>query len=247
MLNHSKKKIKPRLPNKILALPNPDKEFHERWYKGRNMLNIPHPWRAVFLGPPNCGKGTVVKNLLLRAKPPFEEVVCIHCDPEFTQEWDDIGAEMLDEIPAPEDWEGQVKTLVILDDLEFKGMSKEQRRRLDRLYGFVSTHKNISVALCSQDTFNVPPIVRRCSNLWVLWRCPDLDAMATCARKTGMKANNFNAIFNQLMMNGHDSLWLDMTDHSPYPKRKNGYVLIKKTDGDETKKELDKQDTFTEE
>ena len=242
-----KKKVKARLPNKILALPNPDKEFHEKWYKGRNMLNIPHPWRAVFLGPPNCGKGTVVKNLLLRANPPFEEVVCIHCDPEFTQECDDIGAEMLDEIPAPEDWEGQVKTLVILDDLEFKGMSKEQRRRLDRLYGFVSTHKNISVALCSQDTFNVPPIVRRCSNLWVLWRCPDLDAMATCARKTGMKANNFNAIFNQLMMNGHDSLWLDMTDHSPYPKRKNGYSIIKKTDGEETKKELEKQDTFNEE
>ena len=242
-----RKKVNARLPNKILALPNPDKTFHEKWYQGRNMLNIPHPWRAVFLGPPNCGKGTVVKNLLLRAKPQFEEVVCIHCDPEYTQEWEDIGAEMLDEIPAPEDWEGEVKTLVILDDLEFKGMSKEQRRRLDRLYGFVSTHKHISVALCSQDTFNVPPIVRRCSNLWVLWRCPDLDAMATCARKTGMKANNFNAIFNQLMMNGHDSLWLDMTDHTPYPKRKNGYTIIKKTDGEETKKELEKQDTFNEE
>ena len=242
-----KKKVKSRLPNKILALPNPDKSFHEKWYGGRNMLNIPHPWRAVFLGPPNCGKGTVVKNLLLRAKPQFEEVVCIHCDPEYTQEWDDIGAEMLSEIPAPEDWEGAVKTLVILDDLEFKGMCKEQRRRLDRLYGFVSTHKNISVALCSQDTFNVPPIVRRCSNLWVLWRCPDLDAMACVARKTGMKADNFNNVFNQLMMNSHDSLWIDMTDHTPYPKRKNGYSLIKKIECEESLKDKLKEDKFTEE
>lgn len=242
-----RKKVKARLPNKILALPNPDKTFHEKWYSGRNMLNIPHPWRGVFLGPPNCGKGTVVKNLLLRAKPQFEEVVCIHCDPEYTQEWEDIGAEMLDEIPAPEDWEGAVKTLVILDDLEFKGMSKEQRRRLDRLYGFVSTHKHISVALCSQDTFNVPPIVRRCSNLWILWRCPDLDAMATCARKTGMKSGNFNAIFNQLDIKDHNSLWLDMTEHTPYPKRKNGFTLINKIDGEDTKKELEKQDTFNEE
>jgi hypothetical protein len=32
-----------RLPNKIIPLPNPDKNFHEKWYKGRNMLNIPHP------------------------------------------------------------------------------------------------------------------------------------------------------------------------------------------------------------
>jgi len=225
-----KKKRKQKLPNEIIALPNIDKAFHEKWTKSRNMLNIPHPWRGVLLGPPNCGKGTVVKNLLLRADPPFEEVFCIHCDPAYTKEWDDIGAVMMDKIPEPDEWEGRVKTLVILDDLEFKGMSKNQRRCLDRLYGFVSTHKNISVALCSQDTFNVPPIVRRCSNLWVLWRCPDLDAMSVCARKTGMQSKDFNAIFRELMMNGHDSLWLDMTSKSPYPKRKNGYSLIKKAE-----------------
>jgi hypothetical protein len=213
-----KKKIQLRLPNKILALPNPDKAFHEKWYKGRNMLNIPHPFRCVCLGPPNVGKTTIVKNLLLRAKPEFEEVVVIHCDSGYTKEYDDIGdnVEILDEIPAPEDWEGEVKTLVVLDDLEFKGMSKDQKRNLDRLFGYVSTHKNISVILCSQDAFNVPCIVRRCSNLWVLWRCPDLDAMSVCARKTGLKANNFNSIFNQLMLDPKDSLWIDMTDHSPY-------------------------------
>ena len=45
-----------KLPNKILALPNPDKEFHERWYKNRNMLNLPHPFRCLCLGPPNVGE-----------------------------------------------------------------------------------------------------------------------------------------------------------------------------------------------
>ena len=29
------KRLKVRLPNKILALPNADKAFHEKWYKGR--------------------------------------------------------------------------------------------------------------------------------------------------------------------------------------------------------------------
>jgi hypothetical protein len=195
------------------------------------------------------GKTTIVKNLLLRAKPQFEEVVVIHCDSGYTKEYDDIGdnLEMLDEIPAPEDWEGQVKTLVILDDLEFKGMNKIQRRNLDRLFGYCSTHKNISCILCSQDAFNVPPIVRRCSNLWVLWRCPDLDAMATCARKTGLKANNFNSIFNQLMLEPKDSLWIDTTDKSPYKMRKNGYTVINKKDGADTQKELAKDDIFEEE
>ena len=241
------KKVKMRLPNEILALPNADKLFHEKWKKGRNMLNIPHPFRCVALGPPNCGKGTIVKNLLLRAKPAFEEVFVIHCDPDYTKEWNDIGGEMMSEIPNPEDWKGEVKTLVILDDLEFKGMSKDQKRNLDRLFGFVSTHKNISICLCAQDTFNVPPIVRRCSNLWVLWKMNDMDSLSNTARKTGMSAQNFNTIFNELMMNNHDSLWIDTTAGTPYPLRKNGYTIINKKDGEESKKMLDKMDTFTEE
>jgi len=228
-----KKKIL-RLPNKIIPLPNPDKAFHEKWYEGRNMLNIPHPFRCVCLGPPNVGKTTIVKNLLLRAKPEFEEVVVIHCDGGYTKEYNDLGdsVEMLNEIPAPEDWEGEVKTLVVLDDLEFKGMNKDQKRNLDRLFGYVSTHKNISCILCSQDAFNVPPIVRRCSNLWVLWRCPDLDAMSVCARKTGLRADNFNYIFNKLMLDHKDSLWIDMTDKTPYKMRKNGYTIIEKVEKD---------------
>jgi hypothetical protein len=61
-----------------------------------------------------------------------------------------------------------------------------------------------------------------------LWRCPDLDAMSVVARKTGMKAKDFNNIFNQLMPEKRDGLWLDMTDKSPAPIRKNGYTIINK-------------------
>lgn len=240
----SKSKRKVGLPNKLIAIPNPDKQFHEKWHPGRNMLNIPHPFRCVALGPPNVGKTTVVKNLLLRANPPFKRVFVIHCDPDFTQEYDDVGGEMLDDIPTPEEWDGDEKALVVLDDLEFKGMNKDQRRNLDRLFGFVSTHKNISCILCSQDPFNVPPIVRRCSNLWVLWRMTDLDALSTCARKTGMKADNFNSIFNHLMLEPKDSLWIDMTDHSPYKMRKNGFKLIKKKEAKKPPSHVDDEYEF---
>ena len=168
-----------KLPQKLLYIPNADKGFHESWYDGRDMLNFPHPFRAVLLGPPNMGKSTVAKNILLRADPPFKAVKVIHCDPEYTQEYDDLKiVEMLGEIPAPDEFEGEQKTLVILDDLEVKQLPKDQNRNLDRLFGFVSTHKNISVVLCSQDPFNVPAIVRRCANLWVLWTGSDMDAMA---------------------------------------------------------------------
>lgn len=223
-----KKGNKVRLPNKIIALPNPDKTFHEKWHKNRCKLNPPHPYRILCLGPPNVGKTTLVKNIILRTKPEFEEIYVIHCDGNYTKEYDDIGVEMLEEIPAPEEWEGLVKTLVILDDLEYKSMNKIQKRNLDRLYGFCSTHKNISVMLCSQDTFNVPPIVRRCSNLFVLWKSPDLDSMSNVARKTGLQSKDLKNIFDQLMKEPKDSLWIDLTDHSPYPLRKNGFIIINK-------------------
>ncbi len=227
------------LPQKIIAIPNRDKCWHEEWEQNRDLLNFPHPFRALFMGPPNCGKSTTVKNILLRADPPFEEILIIHCDPEFTQEYDDLynydkngkrddAIELLKNIPSPEDFEGIHKTLVVCDDLELKELSKSQRRALDRLFGFVSTHKNISVMLCSQDFYNVPCICRRCSNLFVLWRLVDMDSMAMTTRKTGLESGTLKRIFNKLMNEKTDSLWIDLTDNSPAKLRKNGYEIIEK-------------------
>lgn len=231
----SKKNKKLELPNKIIPIHNADKNWHECWDEKRGMLDIPHPWRAVLLGKPNSGKSTIVKNLLLRADPPFEELYVIHCDSKNTQEYKDCGSRvmMLSEIPTPESWEGKVKTLVILDDVEFKQMPKDQKRNLDRLVGYVSTHKNISVAVCSQDCFNIPPIVRRCANLFVLWKMEDIDSMARMARKTGLKSHNLYTLFNTILDKPKDSLWIDTTTGTPYPLRKNGFQIIKKIDNTE--------------
>ena len=218
-----------RLPDVLLPLSNPDKDFHERWSKGRNMLDLPHPFRGVLLGPPNCGKSTTVKNILIRAHPAFEAVTVIHCDPEHTKEYADLGDACVirGDIPGPAEWSADVKQLVIIDDLEVKSLGKEQMRNLDRLFGYVSTHKNISVVLCSQDAFNVPPIVRRCSNLWVLWRGPDLDAMACVARKSGLTAKDLKRIFDSFTSD-KDSVWIDRTSGTPYPLRKNAFLGLKK-------------------
>jgi len=221
------KKVK--LPNELIIIKNKDKGFHEKWKKGRHRMNIIHPFRSVLLGPPNSGKGMVVKNLIIYADPPFEDIIVIHPDGDYTQEWDDCVERdsILRDIPAPDEFEGEVKTLVIIDDVDVSSLSKEQNSNLDRLFGYVSTHKNVSVCVMSQDPFNIPPIVRRCSNLWVLWKSPDLDSMAQVSRKSGMCAKAFNDIFENLMDGNYDSLWIDMTHKSPYKLRKNGCTLIK--------------------
>lgn len=217
------------LPRSLLAIKNLDKKFHEAWKPGDDMLNFPHPFRGVVMGPPNCGKTTTVKNILLRQDPPFARFYVIHCDGGYTHEYDDVEGKMLSKIPSPEDWPGQEKTLVVIDDLELKTLKPEQRRNLDRLFGYVSTHKNISVLLNSQDPFNVPAIVRRCSNLWVLWPGRDIDSLQNCARKCG---EDLRTLF-QYCTGPKDSLWIDLTDHSPQKLRINGYTKVESGEASE--------------
>ena len=166
----------------------------------------------------------------MRQDPPFKRMYIIHCDGEYTQEYDDVNGVLLKTIPLPEQWPGKDKTLVVVDDMELKTLKKDQRMALDRLFGYVSTHKNISVLLCSQDPFNVPPIVRRCSNLWVLWPGRDVDAVQTCARKCG---EDLQEKF-KLCHTPKDSIWIDLTDGTPVKVRRNGYERIKSDDDRDT-------------
>ena len=212
--------------NQLYIIKNDDKEFHEKWTKGRHMMNIPHPFRAVLCGPPNCGKSTLIKNLIMFNKPYFKEIIVIHCDPEYTKEYDDLECELISEIPAPNEFEGKDKTLVILDDLEYKNLTKEQKKNLDRLFGFVSTHKNISVCLTAQDVFNIPAGVRRCANLWLLWRICDLDALIRIARKLNYTNKQLKYLFDNYIDNTHDFIMVDNSHKTPYPLRKNGTELI---------------------
>ncbi len=168
----------------------------------------------------------------------FDEVFIIHCDPNGTHEYDDIQATFLPDFPSPESWSSKGKKLVVIDDFELKSLSKEQMKNLDRLVGFVSTHKFVSIIVCSQCPFNVPAIVRRCASVFVLWKGRDLDSMSTTARKSGMRSKEMTAIFDQLMTKPTDSLCIDLTNNSPYPLRKNLFELITKTSECENTRKL---------
>lgn len=219
-------RVKHRLPKVIVPFKNADKTFHEKWGSGsRDPLNIPHPFRCTIVGPPNRGKTNIIKNILVRAKPVFERILVVHCDPEGTSEYSDIDATLLSEIPAPTEFEGDVKTACILDDISWKNLSKEQKSHLDRLCGYVSTHKNVSVFCTTQEAFTIPTIVRRCSNLLIIFKQHDLDSLVALSRKTGLKRDDFMTLF-KMLVNEHDSLWLDLTAKSPYPLRINGYQMI---------------------
>ena len=225
-----RKKKKHKLPKKLIYIKNPDKNFHEKWTKHRDELDIPHPSRILAVGPPNMGKTLVAKNIILRANPPYEEVFIIHPDIEYSKEWDDVEGQLMTQIPAPTEWEGKKKTFVVIDDVEVKQLSKDQSRALDRLFGYVSTHKNITCFLTSQNFSNIPAAVRRMSNFWIIWKINDSDAMKICAKKAGMKPDALMGIFDEHMTVDDDSLWIDRTKRTPFPLRKNGYIPLEKFD-----------------
>ncbi len=224
------KKKRKRLPKRLLIIPNADKKFYERWRPKRDPLDIIHPFRACMMGKPHVGKTMCIKNILLRCDPPFNRIIVIHGLGESTREYDDIQAEMIcSEIPPMEFFqEVDCKTLVILDDINFKSLSKEDSHVLNRLYGTLSSHKQISVINATQDMFQLPPIVRRCSNFFVLWEPMESDGLSNMARKVGMKVDHLNNLFKTFCQKDkdHDSVWIDKTHNTPFPLRINGYDLV---------------------
>ena len=95
------------------------------------------------------------------------------------------------------------------------------------MFGYASTHKFMTVILTAQDPFNVPPICRRSSTVFVLWNSPDKDSVAMLARKTGLKSKDMIEIFNRFMTSRYDCLMIDLTGPPERKLRKNGYHIIK--------------------
>lgn len=228
-MSKKKRKKKIRLKKeKIYIFKNKDKEFHEKWTKSRDKMNIPHPSAIILCSVPHCGKTNTVKNLIMRQYPYFTKIVVVHCDPEYTKEYSDIETIMLDEIPDKDFFDGVEKTLVILEDISFEKMSKEQSIRLDRLFGNWRTHKNITVYLCTHDFYKTPKMVRRTADVIIMWKPSDYSTIRSMGLKLGMNNKTFIGLIEKFLKNRHDSLWIDRTEGSPYPLRLNCYKIIKK-------------------
>jgi ABC-type phosphate/phosphonate transport system ATPase subunit len=212
-----------KLPKKLIHLKNADKHFHEKWTQKRDPLNIPHPYRACIIGKPNSGKTSVIKNILVRADPPFETVTVVHCD-EFTEEYADVGATVLTQVPSLDHFDRELKNLLIIDDISFKNLDPEEKKLLDRCFGYISTHKNVSIMLTSQVFHSIPINIRLCANMFIMWKSNDMRQMSEVADKVGMVKKDLLVKLHALK--GRESLWIDGTDYSPYPLRVDGYTIL---------------------
>jgi hypothetical protein len=217
------------LPSRIIPIPCSDKvKWQESWDKpvGRNLLNIPQSWRGIFIGPPSAGKSTMIKNIILRTKPRFQEVLVYHFDPDNSTEWDDVDAKMLTEFPDPKGFDGSKKKLLIFEDCNLKSMGNEYRAKLNRIFGYTSSHCNLSVAITAQNPYDIDCSIRRMTNLIVLWKSHDIASLKSLASRTGLKGSHIEFIMIYLLKQPHSSLMIDLQRNSPAPYRIDGFTPI---------------------
>ncbi len=226
----SKKKKPPTFSKTLMYINNNEKSNHEKWsdIHGRDMLNFPKPYRIILAGGVNSSKTSTVLNIIARAFPVFENIYLLHCGGKYTTEYDAIDYTLLDSIPSPDDerFNGKKKHLLIIEDKCFEDISKTEKKNLNRLFGYVSTHKNTSIIMTAQNFFDIPPSIRRMSNIFILWKILDRDLLGVLGRRVGYCKNDMIALANDYFVHYRDSLWFDNTQDSPYPIRSNGYTEI---------------------
>lgn len=232
----SKKANNRKLPDEIIPFHSSDKRLEEVWYEGRNPGNIPSPFRALLLGPPHSGKTCLAKNLILKQDPPFAEIYIIHEDAGqddnecHTSEWDDIDPTLImGDAPSLGFWNAiimkddpdkpPVKRLVIVDDLELRGVGKERLRNISTLMRYCSSHKGFSVIINYQNFFGLEPCIKKFSNLFLVWRPHARNEIALIENRVGLPKDTLKELFKMSKQDPHTFITIDLTKRSPYPLR----------------------------
>ena len=250
----TKKKIKklPKISNEIIPIKNLDKTHTEKWTDSRaknDISNMPNPSRILLLGPPSVGKSTLIKNLIIHQNPPFDEVYLVHEDAEYTNEWLDLDpTECFSEIPDLDFWERDdtkfKKRAIILDDLEYVSANKQRLKNLAILFRYASSHKKVTVYLAHQSFFDTPILVKKMSNVYILWKPRSRNELTLVENRTGLKKDTLKTLFKTVATKFRDSIMIDLTENSPCKLRLNVWKKLKEvqSSGDEDEDESDDDD-----
>jgi len=226
-----KKKHVGKLPNKIIVIPNLDKSRDEQWHTKRNMANFPSPFRMIITGGCGSGKTNTIKNIILRQYPYFDRILLCHLDVYDTEEYLDMGLEeedLFDKIPPMSEFDGEGKTLLIIEELEFN-TTRGKHNDVSKIFRYYASHKHLSVILSFQDFFSVPTICRRVSNIFVCYKTPDKNQLNAIGKKVGLnEKGELLQLIKEFCPLQTDSLCFDLTKKTPYPIRKNIFQNIRR-------------------
>jgi len=218
--------------NELLVFHNVEKEHHEKWYKGRDLLDFPHPFRCVISASPNTGKTNIIKNIIYRCqkgKNMFKRLYLLHGDID-NLEYDDIKFKKLTEVPKPEKLtKNNEKSLLVVDDyITSKKMNKEDEKRLSMIMSTISTHHDFSVIITTQYITYIPVSIRTLANIHIVSKINNMLLINATASYIGIPVEKFKEINDKyLIPNPHATLWVDSTYNTPARYRINGYEVLK--------------------
>ena len=225
-----------RAPNRVVAYGCADKSLRESWdaHRQQDIANFPSPFRMLMLGPPNSGKSTLCKNVVVHQDPPFDEVYIVHEDAGATREYDDLEPSgMLAEIPGLAFWdalptmeedpetgeERPIKRLVIVDDVEYTRASKQRLKDLAILMRFASSHKNLSVIESSKFLRPAGHREEGCRRICAL--AIEGNELHLIENRIGLPNGSHTEIFDAFGRDARDSVCIDATRGTPAPLRWN--------------------------
>lgn len=230
-----------RIPTKLFDIPNADKKsWTESWteQRAKDLGNFPHPSRVCLIGPPSVGKSFMMKHLLMHQKPMFQELYIIHGDSTVTKEFDDLEPTMMmEEFPPVEFYDSKVKTLVIIDDVEFSHLSKDQIARMNKLVRYVSSHKNVTVYVSHQSFVDLPILIRKLCSVFIIWKPRSTMELKLIANRIALHPDQMEEVFEKVCNQYRDSLCVDLNFNTPAVFRKNVFEKINlKQETDDKKK-----------
>jgi len=217
---------KDKVPKKLLQFKSSDKEWHEE-PDLKDLANCCSPVFAIITGNVNCGKSSLVKNLLVHKVPHYERIVIYSPLGEETTEYSDlVDCEIITEIPDFDFFNREVKSCFIIEDTDPKSLPKQERYRLGRLFGVYASHNNIDVYCITQNVYDLLPQIRRLCNICFLFKNHDIESMNSLSRKFNIKPQALKYIFNHVLQTKFDSLVIDETRPAEYRLRKNVFEVI---------------------
>ncbi len=230
-----KKKRLPMPPKEIVPIRCADKLGVEKWTPDRHDLaNFPSPARILLLGPCGVGKSTLIKNLIIHARPRFEEVFLIHEDAEFTKEYDDLKpTEKFCEVPPLEFWnyEGKYrKRAVIVDDLELTKSHKERLKNLAIMFRYASTHKGLTIYFAHQSFFDIMPLIKKMADVFIVWKPRARNELSLIENRVGLPDGTLKELFSTVATKHRDSICIDLKENSPAVLRLNVWSPIEMTE-----------------
>lgn len=216
---------------KIIVFKNPEKKDNKIWTEKRfkkNPANFPEPFRMLMIGMPNSGKTNMVKNVLVnRGKDYFEKIFLLHPSGKKCEEYAKIDLTILEKVPSGEEFNRKYKNLLIIDDIELKNSisGKQNIAKVNKLFTFASTHKNLSIILTTQDPQSqIMSGLIKIFNVLIIFKIDDGYFMDYLKRKLNLDSKIFSAY--KMLKNITDNITIDRIPNSPAPLRLNLFQKI---------------------